>query len=352
MQQLRVGVIGLGFGQSVHIPVFKNNPQCKVVAVGSTRLEKAQMVAGTHGIQAAYDDFKRLLDSEKLDILSIATPPNEQYEIAKEAIARGVALLLEKPLCRTLEQGQELMKMATHHSVPAMVDFEFPEIPVWRELKRQLQQSAIGRVEQIEVNWSTMTYMNQKRLSSWKTETSNGGGALYSFGSHIFHYMEWFFGSVTALRCHLERSASDERATDTKVLLDLKFSSGALAKVTVDTENAFIQEHKLSVKGSMGVLELNNPSKDYINGFVLTSAIDSGIAKWTENELKWNTPFNDLCLDGRILAVSALANRLVKWRQTGEASEPNLASSVRVQEMIALSLKSHDHGASWQDCVN
>lgn len=350
MKKIRVAIVGLGFGQSVLIPVFQSHPQCQVVALVATRLEKARAVADSLGIAGAYDDFKKLLDNESVDLLCIATPPGEQFAIAKEAISRNIAVFLEKPLCLNLEQSHELIKMATLHKIPAMIDFEFSEIPLWQECRQRIQQSAIGRIEHIEVNWSLQTYMNQKRLNSWKTETAQGGGALYSFGSHVFHSMEWFFGQVLALRCHMGRSPLDQRATDTLVLLDLQFSSGALASIKIDTDNAFNQEYQFLIKGSEGELELKNRSKDYIQGFTLQHKTKDPVSsKEIKTDLTWGeSPLRELNQDGRILAVSTLANRLVKWLQMGESSEPNLASGVRVQEMIAMSLISHNQGGVWQ----
>src|SRR5262245_21668678 len=128
MNRYKVAIVGLGFGQEVHAPVFQSRPDCEVVAIAGARADKAAAVAGRLGIPRSYSGWHELLDKESLDVLTIATPPEIQFEIAREALKRNIALLCEKPLALTVAQSAELVELAEQNDVPAMVDFEFPEI--------------------------------------------------------------------------------------------------------------------------------------------------------------------------------------------------------------------------------
>jgi predicted dehydrogenase len=55
---VRVGVIGTGFGTSVHVPAFKAAEDFEVVAIVSRRCDKAERVAQEHGIGWASDDYR------------------------------------------------------------------------------------------------------------------------------------------------------------------------------------------------------------------------------------------------------------------------------------------------------
>src|SRR5437660_7619104 len=84
-----------------------------------------------------------------------------------------------------------------------MVDFEFPEIPLWQKAKMILDEGGVGRLRHMAVNWNIEVYAIKMGLSSWKTRLSEGGGTLFSFVSHVFHYLEWILGPMRQLSCNL-----------------------------------------------------------------------------------------------------------------------------------------------------
>jgi predicted dehydrogenase len=331
MKRYKVGIVGLGFGQEVHAPVFQSRTDCEVTAIAGTRSNKASQVAERLGIPRSYSDWRKLLNEESLDVLTIATPPAVQFEIAKEALRRKIALLCEKPLALKREESAELVELAERSQVPAMVDYEFPDIPAWRACRERL--TSIGAIHQIDVRWTRQIYLNKTRNSSWKTQTASGGGALHSFVSHVFYYLEWLAGPIVATSCRLSRSPGDDRQdSDSIANLDLQFKSGALAKVVVDTDRPDSAEHTMQIKGSQGAMKLQNLTDDYVDGFTLDGKPEA--VSSTDG-------------DGRVAAVSCLANRLIQWCESGVASVPDLQSGHRVQCLIDASLASHRRNGEW-----
>lgn len=349
MKKLKVAIIGTGFGQQVHVPVFQHLPDCEVVAIASSNAQKASAVAQKLGIPRAYGNWRELIDSEELDILSIATLPGLQYEIAKAAFQKSLAVFCEKPMALTPAQSQELVTLAQAKGLPQMVDFEFPEIPLWRECLQRLQKGAVGTLERLEVIWSVQTYANRHRTTSWKTNPAEGGGPLFAFASHTLFYLEWFAGPIVSISCKCERSSQDPREVDTRVLLDARFRSGAVAATRIDTDNALHQEHSLSFQGSGGALSLKNTGKDYIQGFQLHArpfASDDFVEIFPASGWDVNFPSS---ADGRILAVGSLARRLVQWVQGQGATKPDFSAGHRVQQLLSIAEQSHKSGGAWQD---
>ncbi len=337
MKRYKVGIVGLGFGQDVHVPVFQSRPDCEVVAIACTRADKAAVVANRLGIPRSYSSWRKLLAEEAPDFLTIATPPGVQFEIAKEALSHKIAVLCEKPLALTSEQSAELVDLAERGAVPAMVDFEFPEIPAWRACRERVQ--TIGAIQRIDVRWVRQIYLNKTRTTSWKTQTAAGGGVLHPFVSHVFYYLEWLAGPITATSCHLSCAPGDTREDmDSIAMLDLQFQSGALAKVIVDTDEPNSVEHTVQIRGSQGTLRLQNMTEDYIDGFSM------GFQESFQSTAELVPPMMG---GGRVAAVSSLANRLIHWRQAGVRSVPDLGSGHRVQRLIEASLTSHRRDGAW-----
>jgi len=141
-------------------PVFNHLPDCEVVAIA---LEFGE----GHGRRPTAGGGPRVWKlagnarSGGIHILSIATLPgcNTRSPKGPWKIHR---VILRKTLALNPDQSLELMTMAGKSLFPD-VDFEFGEIPIWRECHRLLQSAAIGTLERLEVVWTTQTYANRNR---------------------------------------------------------------------------------------------------------------------------------------------------------------------------------------------
>ena len=85
---VRIGVIVVGFGSTVHIPGFLSEG-AEVVAVCARRSERAEDAARQFNIPGVYTDYRALLDHPGLDAVSVVTPNNLHYEITMAALEAG-----------------------------------------------------------------------------------------------------------------------------------------------------------------------------------------------------------------------------------------------------------------------
>lgn len=115
----KVGVIGLGSMGKIHLRNYCEMPDVQVLGVmdvAQANLDEAKNRFGVAGF-ADLDEFLKL----DLDAVSISVPTVLHYEVGMKVIARGVALLLEKPLAATAAQGRQLVDAARAKGVPLMV---------------------------------------------------------------------------------------------------------------------------------------------------------------------------------------------------------------------------------------
>lgn len=342
MARLRCAVIGLGFGQQVHVPALRNLAHCEVVALGSTSLDKARAAALALGIERASGDWRELIDDPTIDLVTLAVPPAVQAEIAAAAISRGKAIFCEKPLAASLADAERLAQAARQANVPNLVNFEFPEDAVWRRSLRMVQDGAIGRVRHVAVEWRVLTYANRMRLDSWKSHTTAGGGALGGFASHVFDYLERFAGSINSLQARLHRESDDPRPGETLVELWLEFDSGAVGTVSANTDAGPGNSHRVSLFGSAGGLELVSTATDYLRGFRMRHGTRANSRELHDVVVPEAT--EAAAGDGRIAATSRLLSRLVDWRLGGPATGPTFAQGARVQRLIEAARQSAASG--------
>lgn len=103
----RIGVIGLGkIAQDQHLPVIAANPAYELVATSSTRGLKAP------GARHGFTHHGELLAHPEIDAVAICTPPQVRHRIAREALAAGKHVMLEKPPAATLSELVDLERIA------------------------------------------------------------------------------------------------------------------------------------------------------------------------------------------------------------------------------------------------
>ena len=109
--QVRVGIIGLGYLGKFHLEKYLNLKNVSVTAVSDIS-DKSFKIVKNPAIKKV-TNYKELLND--VDAVSIVTPTNTHFEIAKFFLENGKDILLEKPMTETLDEAEELIKIAEHN---------------------------------------------------------------------------------------------------------------------------------------------------------------------------------------------------------------------------------------------
>jgi predicted dehydrogenase len=339
--EIRLGVVGCGYGKNVTIPAFRVDPRCRVIAIAAASLQSAQSAASELGIEHAYGDWRELIASPDVDAVAVAVPPHFQADIVQGALQARKPVFAEKPLAIHLAGAHRLAEHAGLAGVANMVDFNFTAVAAFAHARQMLQQNAIGNLRHVVVNWQTESYTNRARIENWKSTTSQGGGSLANFVSHCLHYLEWFAGPIAGLSARLFRLPNDSRSADTAVSLTMEFSSGAAGMLAMSAAAFSGSGHRIELYGEDGSLVLENSSQDYMRGFRLLHGRRPG-ADMTSIAI--DDEEQDIWKDGRILPVSRLARQFCEWIEHGTPARPDFRDGLRVQELIVAAQSSHQEG--------
>ena len=122
MQPLRVGLIGCGeIAQIMHLPYLMDLPQFQVAALCDLSASVVTVLGDRYGIRRRYTNYIDLVDQEDIDIVAILTM--DHYDVARAAIDAGKHVFVEKPLCFSVEEAQELVALAKAAGVKLMVGY-------------------------------------------------------------------------------------------------------------------------------------------------------------------------------------------------------------------------------------
>jgi predicted dehydrogenase len=146
-EPLSFGVVGLGFG-AVHARALSGLDGIRLAAVCDRDEQRLTTVAGTTDA-TPYSHHETMLRSERLDAVIVAVPARLHADVALAAIEAGAAVLVEKPLAPSWEEGQKLVLAASRAGVPLMAGHIERFNPAVCEVARRVQAGEIGHVLQM-----------------------------------------------------------------------------------------------------------------------------------------------------------------------------------------------------------
>jgi len=118
MYPIKVGVIGVGRLGAFHAEKYQQLGSCELVAVADINERRAKKVAKSLGVEFL-TDYHGLLD--RVEAVSIATPTSTHFEIGKDCLEQGLHTLIEKPICTSPEQAEELIETARNSGVKLQI---------------------------------------------------------------------------------------------------------------------------------------------------------------------------------------------------------------------------------------
>ncbi len=134
MTRLRVAVVGVGHLGKEHARILAGMPDVELIGVADARAAQAEAVAQRCGTRA-FADHRPLL--EAVEAAVIAVPTAHHHAVAVDFLARGVDLLVEKPLAAELAPAEQLVEMARRQGVLLQVGHIERFNPAFEELQRR-----------------------------------------------------------------------------------------------------------------------------------------------------------------------------------------------------------------------
>ncbi|GAA0107902.1 MULTISPECIES: Gfo/Idh/MocA family protein [Clostridium] len=144
MAKLKSGVVGAGIYGLHHVKTYLFNDDIEKVVFCDLNKDLREKVEKEYNIKG-YESVSDMLDNEDLDIVSIATPDPYHFEPAKLVIERGIDVLIEKPLATSVEECEELVRLAKEKNVRVAVDFHKRWDPAYIAIKDEAKKEESGK---------------------------------------------------------------------------------------------------------------------------------------------------------------------------------------------------------------
>jgi UDP-N-acetyl-2-amino-2-deoxyglucuronate dehydrogenase len=191
----RVAIVGCGAIAQIHGKVLCDMRDINIVATADIISERAEKFCKEFGGNP-YNNFKDMLEREKIDVLHICTPHYLHTPMAVEALKRGINVLLEKPVSTSSEE-LDLLKTAIESSGKMLgVCFQNRYLPASKKAYELIHSGIAGKVigTRAFVTWKRdeLYYVSSGWRGSIATE---GGGVMINQAIHTLDLMIWLVGN-------------------------------------------------------------------------------------------------------------------------------------------------------------
>jgi predicted dehydrogenase len=165
-----------------------------------------------------YDDLDLMLDGEALDFVDIASPPVFHAAAIRKALEAGAHVLVEKPLCLTAAEFEELAALAAKRSRVLMCVHNWKHAPAYRRARELIEAGRIGELRYLSLVRMRIGAAGAGGSSvggeRWRLAAKTGGGILIDHGWHVFYLAQWLMGGAApaAISAHLGFQASETSA--------------------------------------------------------------------------------------------------------------------------------------------
>lgn len=247
---IRVGLLAYGAIGDEHNKAVLATQEMTLAAVCDTNAERLAAALLISPDAKTFSDANDMLNSGAIDLVVVSTPPNSHYEWAKQALSKGIHVVLEKPMALTTAQCDELMALAKDSGLLLVVyqnrrfDLDF------LTMKMLIDSGEIGEV----FHYESFVGGYSKPCSYWHSDADVSGGAIFDWGSHfIDQILAIMPGQVSHVSGLNQKRVWDHVTNADHAQVTINFADGTQASF-VNSDLAAARKPKFFALGTKGAI--------------------------------------------------------------------------------------------------
>jgi UDP-N-acetyl-2-amino-2-deoxyglucuronate dehydrogenase len=255
------GIVGTGVIAAIHADAIAmlsktGLADARLVAVTDVAAGPAAAFAAARGCPAE-PDLAALLARPDVEVVCVCVPSGLHAQIAVQAARAGKHLVVEKPIDVSLDAANRLIDAAREAGVALTVISQHRFDPGLVELKRLLDDGALGRLVLAEA--STKWYRTQGYYDSaaWRGTWAMDGGSLMNQGVHYVDLLRWCMGPAAEVSAVCSTQAHQIEVEDTALAV-VRFASGAVGTILSSTAAFPGFPQRLEITGTAGTVTVED----------------------------------------------------------------------------------------------
>src|SRR2546425_7932912 len=273
-RKVRLGIVGGGPGSNIGEPhrsaARLDDRYTLVTGVFASDPQRSRCLPAAPDIarDRRYGSWQEMAEQETrredgLEVVSIMTPNNSHYSIAKAFLEQGIDVICDKPLTTDLEQALELMRLVRQTGMVFGVTYCYTGYPMVRQAREMVRSGELGEIRLVQVEhasgWaSTLLEAEGHKQAVWRTTPSIAGksSVVGDLGTHAHHLAHFISGlEISEVSAELSGILPGRQADDNDHIL-LRFNNGAKGMMWASmVASGHLQGLRIRVYGEKGSLE-------------------------------------------------------------------------------------------------
>lgn len=223
MDQLRVGVVGVGLIGALHARVYAELPNATLIGVADPDEEAASLTASR--LQCDHSsDVEAFLKRDDIDAVSICVPDSLHVEPGVLAAENGKHVLMEKPIARTVADARKIVSACQVNHVGLMVAHLLRFDPRYVRLAEDIRNGDLGEVLHM--------YAKRQNPKGIAERLKGRTSMLFYVGIHDIDLLNWYMGQ-RATEVYAQKVQKENAKHDTQdcIFLSVRYEGGALASL-------------------------------------------------------------------------------------------------------------------------
>ena len=208
--------------------------------------------------ERAYGDWQEMLQGEagrddRIDLVTVATPNATHFEITKAFLEKGFNVLCEKPMTMTVEEGEEIVKIARASNRVCAVNYGYSGYSLVRHMKAMVARGDLGAIRLVKAEFSHGHHADAEDADNprvrWRYDPKQAGvsAQFADCGIHALHMASFVIGqeaeqlSADIVSCIASRELEDD------AMVNLRFDGGAIGRLWTSSI-AIGRQHGLTIQ--------------------------------------------------------------------------------------------------------
>lgn len=230
---MRGALVGCGYVSQFHLQAWRQVPGVEIAAVCDLDGRRAAERAARFSIERTYTDVARMLKEVRPCFLDIATRPDSHLPLIREAAARGVHVLCQKPVAPSLAELEEMIRLCERAGVRLCVNENWRWRPWHREMRRRVSGGLIGRPFFLRFIGRAARPLRSDALRRQPYFAEMPRLIIYETAVHLIDTARSYLGDVRRVFARTRRVNPALAGEDLAVLV-LEFAEDALALIDIN----------------------------------------------------------------------------------------------------------------------
>lgn len=268
---MKYALIGCGRIAINHMKAAINNKLeivgvCDIIPEKMDEILEKSNLSGETGIKK-YTDYKELVETEKPELVSIATESGSHAEIALFVIGQGINCIIEKPMAMSIEDANRIINLAEEKKVKVSACHQNRFNVAVQELRKALESGRFGKLSHGSINVRWNRNKDYYAQAPWRGTWAQDGGALMNQCIHGIDLLRWMMGDeIEEIYGATRQQFHDYLEAEDVGVAVIKFKNGAVGTVEGST-NIYPKnlEETLYIFGEKGTVKVGGTSTNNID---------------------------------------------------------------------------------------